>query len=173
MNLNYLCVRELYGATWVMHWYFYWLNKKIKIKSAKKIKKARWEINEQYPNIKIKDQRTLKVAKVKKKIVQAKFRAQNLRFFIKIRENTALTTHPSDEKGAKMMRAFGGRFCHKKERSKCYISTFPTHNFDFKSARNTCFCQMSLSICIFYVLLWLLFKIKFLTLPRKFLICLT
>jgi hypothetical protein len=32
---------------------------------------------------------------------------------------------------------------------------------------------MSFTFCIFYVLLWLLFKIKFLTLPRKFLICLT
>ena len=109
----------------------------------------------------------------KKKIVQAKFRAQNLRFFIKIRENTALTTHPSDEKGSELARAFSGRFCHETKGAMCDISTFPTHNFDFKSARSTCFCQMSLSICIFYVLLWLLFKIKFLTLPRKFLICLT
>jgi hypothetical protein len=109
----------------------------------------------------------------KKKIVKAKFRVQNLRFFIKIREKADEMTHPLDEKGAKMMHAFSGRFCHKKERSKCYISPFPTHNFDFKSARNTCFCQMSFTFCIFYVLLWLLFKIKFLTLPRKFLICLT
>ena len=86
----------------------------------KKIKKARRFLNEQYPNIKIKDQRTLKVAKVKKKIVQAKFRAQNLRFFIKIRENTALTTHPSDEKGSELARAFSGRFCHKRK-GRCVI----------------------------------------------------
>jgi hypothetical protein len=89
----------------------------------------------------------------KKKIVQAKFRAQNLRFFIKIREKANEMTHPIDEKGTEMMRAFSGRFCHKKERSKCYISPFPTHNFDFKSTRNTCFCQMSFTFCIFYVLL--------------------
>ena len=49
----------------------------------KKTKKARRFLNEQYPNIKIKDQRTLKVAKVKKNSYKQNFERKICDFSLK------------------------------------------------------------------------------------------